>query len=134
MIVARFGDTAQRNGRGSPESERNATDLFVTSVLRIIWGFSLVLIPRVLFRTFVGSEPDRGTLIIMRVLGVRQILQGIVVHLFPNRRVIVLSATTDGLHALSMVALGIWSRHYKRAAFTDSVVASTFATLGLRSL
>lgn len=63
---------------------------------------------------------------VMRVLGARQIAQAAVLLTAdpPAHRV---GALVDGLHAASMVLLAVVSPRLRRAAITQSVLASGFA-------
>jgi len=75
-----------------------------------------------------GADPDAPRVVaVARVLAARHLLQGAVVAARPTRRVEVVSAATDLLHALTMVALATGSRTYRRPAATSACVSVSLA-------
>lgn len=65
---------------------------------------------------------------LVRVLGVRQLAQELVVLAAPTRAVLLGAAATDALHAASMVGAALIWPEYRRAALTSAGVAATAAT------
>jgi hypothetical protein len=61
---------------------------------------------------------------IVRILGVRSSVQGLVVMAIPHPVVLATAATVDGLHAGSMYLLAAADARYRRAALTSAAVAS----------
>jgi hypothetical protein len=92
---------------------------------RAAWGVALATAPdRVLGLT----QPDRPDTPVanrlLRVLGVRHLLQAGVEALAPAPAVHYLGAAADGLHALSGIGLAVLDRRWRRAALIDSAIAS----------
>ena len=66
---------------------------------------------------------------LVRVLGTRVVLQQLAVLLAPTRRVVLIGAAVDGLHALSMGAAALhWPAH-RRAAGVSAAIATASAVL-----
>ncbi len=94
---------------------------------RAAWGVALATVPdRILGLT----QPDRPSTPVaprlLRVLGVRHLLQAGVEALVPAPAVHYLGAVADGLHALSGVGLAVLDRRWRRAALFDASIASAF--------
>ena len=90
------------------------------ALVRAAYGASLLAAPGAVVRTVSGKPADGPSAIVARVLGARHIAQAATVGRSERRLLLAAGAATDGLHALSMVAL---------AAF-DAVVASLFMLSG----
>ncbi len=60
---------------------------------------------------------------IVRVLGIRQIGQGVAVLLRPAPSTVAVSASVDGLHALTMVAAAVRWPRYRRVSVASGAVA-----------
>ena len=78
-----------------------------------------------------GSTPDAA---VVRILGGRQLLQGIVLLIRPAPLLVVGALVVDGLHAASMVAAAVIWPGYRRAALTSAAVAGTSAVAGALTL
>jgi hypothetical protein len=97
-------------------------------VARAVWGAALVTVPdRVLGLT----QPDRPNTPVasrlLRVLGVRHLLQAGVEAFATTPTVHYLGAAADELHALSGIGLAVLDRRWRRAALIDSAIASTLS-------
>jgi hypothetical protein len=94
---------------------------------RLAWGVALATVPD---RILGVTQPDRPATPIaprlLRVLGVRHLLQAGVETLAPVPAVHYLGAVADGLHALSGVGLVAVDRRWRRAALIDSAIATCF--------
>jgi hypothetical protein len=102
---------------------RGATGVLLA---RAVWGAALVTVPdRVLGLT----QPDRPDTPVasrlLRVLGVRHLLQTGVEAFATTPTVHYLGAAADELHALSGIGLAVLDRRWRRAALIDSAIAST---------
>jgi len=75
------------------------------------------------------AAPGRPPSWLVRLLGLRVVLQQSVVLAVPTRRVVLLGAAVDGLHALSMVAAAACWPAYRRAAGVSAAVAAASAVL-----
>jgi hypothetical protein len=92
---------------------------------RAVWGAALVTVPdRILGLT----QPDRPNTPVasrlLRVLGVRHLLQTGVEAFATTPTVHYLGAAADELHALSGIGLAVLDRRWRRAALIDSAIAS----------
>jgi hypothetical protein len=94
---------------------------------RVAWGVALATVPD---RILGVTQPKRSDTPvaprILRVLGVRHVLQAGVETLAPVPAVHYLGAVADGLHALSGVGLAAVDQRWRRAALIDSAIAATF--------
>lgn len=70
---------------------------------------------------------------VVRVLGARQLAQGLLSGVRSTGPVLALGAEVDMAHLVSMVTLGLASRRWRRAALVESVIAAGFAWAGLAS-
>ena len=77
------------------------------------------------------SAPDAA---VVRLLGGRQLLQGIAVLIRPTPALVIGALAVDVLHGVSMVAAAVIWPGYRRAALTSAAVASTSAVAGALSL
>jgi hypothetical protein len=102
-------------------------------VVRVGYGTAVVVAPRRMQR-LLGVAPDGPTTAVARVLGVRQVVQGLLSGVAPGPEVVALGVWVDTLHSLSMVALAGIDRRRARAGLTDAVVAGSFAALGAGTL
>ncbi|GAB3806254.1 hypothetical protein GCM10028798_28940 [Humibacter antri] len=103
-----------------------------TDALRTAWGAcQLVAAPRIA-QTELGHEPDAITTRAYRVLGVRQIIQGILLSPTQSRVAHRIGGVVDILHASSMVVVAIISRERRRAAIIDGAIAACFAVAEFR--
>jgi hypothetical protein len=101
------------------------------SQLRTVLGTVDLIFPGTVVR-FSRNEPfHRHGRKVVRVLGVRQLAQAAVTGSRPTAPVLVLGAQVDGAHAVSMVALALWSRPGRRAALVDAAIAALFSSAGL---
>jgi hypothetical protein len=92
------------------------------------WGCLLLLAPRRVLGTRVPVPA--AAVVVVRVLGARQILQAAVTASAPTGAVAVGSASVDALHAGSCVGFAAVRGPWRRAALTDAVVATALAAVG----
>jgi hypothetical protein len=102
-------------------------------VVRVGYGVAVVVAPRRVQR-LLGIAPDGPTTAVARVLGARQVAQGLLSGVAPGPEVLALGVWVDSLHSLSMVALAGLDRRRARAGLTDALLAGSFAALGARDL
>lgn len=102
-------------------------------VARTCLGLVEVLAPGVPGRVG-GFRVDGRARQVVRVLGVRDMLQAAVTASKPSRAVLVSGAAVDGLHALSMVGLGLVDRRRRRAAGVSAAVAGLLAVAQVASV
>lgn len=78
-----------------------------------------------------GHEPSTGDVVVLRILGVRQVAQALLSAAIGLRS---LGAVVDLLHAGSMlIPLAVAPRRLGRFAMVQLVTASLLAVLGLRA-
>ena len=75
------------------------------------------------------AEPDHSgpPTWIVRVLGGRQLIQGVAILLAPTPAVVDVGKLVDVLHASSMLALAAVSPRYRRAGLVSAATAAGFA-------
>ncbi len=102
--------------------------------VRVGWGAVLLVAPRPVLAGVHHVRVDRASLVVARVLGARQVAQGVVTVARPDPTVAGLGVVVDVLHAASMVGLAAVDRGRARGALTEAAVAATWAALGYASL
>jgi hypothetical protein len=92
-------------------------------------GAAALLRPRPVAQAVSGgrSAPDAA---VVRLLGGRQLLQGIAVLIRPTPALIIGALAVDVLHATSMIAAALIRPGYRRAALTSAAVAAASAVAG----
>ena len=65
------------------------------------------------------------------ILGARQLAQGLLTAGRPAGAALALGAEVDAAHSASMIALGLLSRRWRTLAFTDALLAGSFAAAGV---
>ena len=71
---------------------------------------------------------------LVRLLGTRRVLQEVVTIAVPSRRVLLLGAATDALHAASMLVAAVRWPRLRRAALVSAGIAAGSAVLGAPGL
>jgi hypothetical protein len=99
------------------------------SALHGLYGSALLLAPGLLLRG-VGDPADPAARLATRVLGARHLGQAALLAA-TGRRATRLGAAVDGLHAASMVLLGLTVPLHRRAAMVSGAVAGVLAALEL---
>ncbi|MDQ6837162.1 MAG: hypothetical protein M3137_02150 [Actinomycetota bacterium] len=100
-------------------------------VVRAAWGVLQLIAPGLVADRLGGTPLDRRGRNIARVLASRQLLQTAVCGPAPPYAVLALGAEVDGLHAASMIGVGMFASKQRRAAFGDALVAGAFAAAGV---
>jgi hypothetical protein len=103
-------------------------------LIRAGWGTAMLAAPRSLLAHVHGVQADRTDVAVARVLGARQLVQGVLSGLAPSPEVLAAGVWVDVAHATSMAALPLLDRSRARVAATDAAIASLFAGLGWRDL
>ncbi|MGH3829658.1 MAG: hypothetical protein ACRDRS_04285 [Pseudonocardiaceae bacterium] len=99
--------------------------------VRASYGALLFLAPGPVIRLYTGHAADRPTRAVTRVLGARQVLQGLLSAGTPGPIVLALGVEADLAHAVSMVGLAAVDRTRRRAGLVDALCAGSFAAAGL---
>jgi hypothetical protein len=115
---------------GSPVLARAPGPTVARFGLRAALGAAQALFPGLASRPLVVQPLDRCSRGVIRVLGIRQVGQALVMGAQPSAVVLLLGAEVDAAHAASMVALALCSRRWRRAALADAMIASLFALAG----
>ncbi len=105
--------------------------------VRLSLGLSQLICPRPLHRAAIGTPPSPHTVLVMRFLGARNVVQALLlVHagteVQDRKTWHRCGAMVDLAHAASMVAVASADRRWRRAAAIDAAVASFFAALEAR--
>jgi hypothetical protein len=100
---------------------------------RIGWGVLLLAAPaRVLGAT--GARVDTPGVVVTRILGVRQLTQGVLSGLRPSPEVLAMGVWVDGAHSATALALAVLDPDRAVAGVADAAVAAGWSRLGLRDL
>jgi hypothetical protein len=122
--------TVTAGGAGCPgRAERPGRGVLRLLGIRVAWGVVLVAAPRPLLRAVAGRDDpgDRIAVVVLRVLGARHLAQAALEGLGPQPVLRYLGTAVDGLHALTALGLAVLDPRWRRAALTDSAVATAFA-------
>jgi hypothetical protein len=99
------------------------------SALHGLYGTALLLAPGLLLRG-VGDPADPAARLATRLLGARHLGEAALLAA-TGRRASRVGAAVDGLHAASMVLLGLAVPLHRRAAMASGAVAGVLAALEL---
>ncbi len=98
--------------------------------MRLAYGTALLVAPERLAHALTGMPLDGGARVTARVLGVRHMVQALVVMRTDRAVVRRLGRWLDALHSASMIALAVTDAGRRRLALADSVVAALFSVSG----
>jgi hypothetical protein len=96
-------------------------------VARAVWGAGCLVAPAAVGRTIGLASDDRPALLLLRLLGARDLGQAVLAGTAPPPALLRLGAGVDALHAASMVALAAVSREHRRPALTSAALATVWA-------
>lgn len=111
--------------RGAPTA---AVRLF--GVVRTAWGVTLLVAPERVLCAIDGRVPSVESVPVARVLGGRQIVQGVATALLPTRRLLRWGAVVDVLHAASMAGLAAGSPRHRRVGLVSAGLTTAAAVTG----
>jgi hypothetical protein len=97
---------------------------------RTAYAALLLICPSLVARRSARTSPDRRTRRVMRLLGVRHLVQAILESRHASPVVMAIGAGVDVLHAASMVIFASTDRRHRRLALIDAGVASSLALAG----
>jgi hypothetical protein len=110
------------------------TRIRAIAAVRAGWAVILLTMPERLLRTGGGGGPvPAAAVAVVRVLGVRHLLQAGASAALPTGPVAGLGALVDTAHAGSCVGIAAGSPRWRRAALADVLVEAGFAALGWSS-
>ena len=95
------------------------------------WGALLLTATRPLRRKLTDGPATSQDVALARVLGARQVAQGVVLAAAP--RTAPVGGAVDALHAATMLLLSAISRRHRRAALLSAVVAVLLAVASGRA-
>ncbi|MGC1212384.1 MAG: hypothetical protein WA890_14080 [Micromonospora sp.] len=96
---------------------------------RLLWGATVTAVPRRVLRRL--GQPTPVAVPTLRVLGLRNLAQALVTLRRPTPAVLTLGAATDGIHAVSALALAGLDRRQRRIALLDSAIGGGWILLDL---
>jgi hypothetical protein len=100
------------------------------TALRLGYAALLLAAPDLLIQLSTGHPSSRATRAVVRLLGGRHLIQGILTSSAPSAPMLALGAEADLAHALSMLALAALNQRWRRAELTDTALAATLAATG----
>ncbi|MGO2542286.1 hypothetical protein ACT3TS_17145 [Specibacter sp. AOP5-B1-6] len=100
-------------------------------VIRIMVGLCQLVRPQLLYGAATGSQPPPGAVVVLRVLGARHFVQGLLLAR-AGRTWHRCGALVDLAHAATMVALACGDRRWRKPAALDAALASAFAAMEAR--
>lgn len=103
----------------------------VLNLLRALYGVALLAVPVTVARIYTARQPRPGDVLLVRVLGVRQLVQAVACAGPADRAAFQLGAEVDLGHGVTTVGAAVLSRSLRRAALIDTAVAVGFAAGGL---
>jgi hypothetical protein len=98
--------------------------------VRGAWGAACLVAPRRIGRAAGVGPGDRRAIIAVRVLGLRETAQAVLVGTARSPEVSAVGVWVDLVHALSMVALAGGSARYRRPALASAATAVLWGVLG----
>jgi hypothetical protein len=104
------------------------------AAIRMAWGTVLLLVPNSVLRTVGARRGDARASRVARMLGARQLLQGVIAVRHRSRSWILGGAAVDATHAATMLALAIKRPDYRRPAMASALTAGCFTVAGLRAV
>jgi hypothetical protein len=100
------------------------------STARAVLGAGHLARPGWAARALTHRPMSRRARQVIWLLGVRQVIQAAATRARPTRCVLTAGAAVDGLHAISMLMLGVSRREWRGPALADATAAATLAGLG----
>jgi len=104
----------------------------LVELARAGWGAGLLIAPDRVSALVRGVTPDDRARAVIRVLGARQLLQGVLSAASPTPAVLAVGVWVDGLHALSGVLFAAVDRRRARPVLLDAGLAAALAAVGRR--
>jgi hypothetical protein len=101
------------------------------SQLRTVLGIVDLIFPGTVLGLARTQAMDRRSRKVVQILGVRQLVQAAVTGSRPTGTVLVRGALVDAGHAVSMAALALLNRRWRRAALVDAAIAALLTAAGL---
>jgi hypothetical protein len=96
------------------------------AIVRAVYGVFLLVASDTVVETVTG-ERSRAATTVGCIIGMRHVLQALTLGRTRSRDWVGVGAGIDAIHALSMVALAVFSDRYRRLAALDAAVAGGWA-------
>jgi hypothetical protein len=138
-VNAHTGRIANRDGTpvGCAAGRRMASSPRQLAGLHLLYGVGLLAAASTHLQRpaeAASREPAWQAQLFARILGVRNLVEALVIARRPTRTWILASAAADGLHAASMIVLARASPRWRGSALTSAVAASLLCACAVRSL
>jgi len=104
----------------------------LVELARAGWGAGLLIAPDRVSALVRGVTPDGRARAVIRVLGARQLLQGVLSAVSPTPSVLAVGVWVDGLHALTGLLFAAVDRRRARPVLLDASLAAALAAVGRR--
>ncbi|MGH2843638.1 MAG: hypothetical protein ACRDKL_08650 [Solirubrobacteraceae bacterium] len=101
------------------------------TAIRAAWGSALLLSPNAVLRSLPHDRIDRRTLMFVRVLGSRHLMQVAIDSRHGSRGSILAGAAIDAIHASTMLTLARLAPDRRRLALTNAATAAMFTLAGV---
>lgn len=102
----------------------------LVAAARCGWAVFLLSCPDRPVRALTGITPTEHDRRVLRVLGVRQLVQGAVGLVHPSHRVLAAGSAVDALHAASCLAVAAVDSRWRRGGLIGAMDAAAFAVAG----
>jgi hypothetical protein len=93
-------------------------------------GVTYLMFPALAARAAADPGHRAAATVVARILGARHLIQAAATAGQPDGAVLALGAEADAAHAASMLAVGLISPSWRRAALRDCLLAATLAAAG----
>lgn len=103
-------------------------------ILRGAWGAALLLAPRQTLESIHQIDVDHTSIVVARILGVRQIVQATSSGVRPSPEVLAMGVWVDLAHAATALGLAGFDQRRRPAGLVDAAVATIWAGLGWRDI
>lgn len=100
--------------------------------VRAVWGIILLAAPGRLLRRVSTRPPSVAGRMVAGVLGVRDLVQAVVLARRPSRLMIAAGAAVDSLHSATMLLLAIRRPEHRAPALSSALIAAVFGFMGAR--
>jgi hypothetical protein len=101
------------------------------ATVRAGYGVLLLVVPDPVIHLYSGRRADPLTRSVIRVLGARHLIQGVLTGGAPGALVLALGVEVDLAHAVSILGLAALDQRQRRAGLVDAAAAGGFAVAGV---
>ena len=104
---------------------------FALFLLRVEFGIALISSPAGIAGAALGTPPSRTIAILTKALGVRHVVQALVIDLGPSPKRRSVGVGLDAMHCLTATAWAVADSDNRRVACLNALTAAGFAVAGL---